>query len=107
MPVLIPLSTILGVTFAVAADTDVTERGVRWREAACLVGAVVTTVTGNVPIKAHAGCHMISTERRGARSASLKEWGRVNEVVGFTCRLWVLGPVCERALSAGRGQGWP
>jgi hypothetical protein len=34
--------------------------------------------------------------RRGARSASLKEWGRVKVMVGGTCRLSVAG-VCVRA----------
>src|SRR5918994_6389157 len=63
----------------------------------------ITTVGRSTPSKMHRW-RPTRCGRRGdpLRSASLKERGRVKEVVGWTCRLWLLGPVGERALSA-----WP
>jgi hypothetical protein len=46
---------------------------------------------------------ILSTEGPGARSASLKEWGRVKEVVGSTSRLRAVGPVWGARVAPGAG----
>ncbi len=55
MPVLMPLSGILSVTFAVTGDADGFERTARWGAVLCVLASVVTTVTGNVPINIATG----------------------------------------------------
>jgi hypothetical protein len=43
-----------------------------------------------------------------ARSASLKEWGRVKEMLGSVCRVAGVGGLCASVCRGrGRGQGWP
>ena len=55
MPVLMPLSGVLSVAFALTGDGDAFDRTVRWAAALFLLASVITTVTGNVPINIATG----------------------------------------------------
>jgi hypothetical protein len=55
MPVLMPLSGVLSVAFAVSARVEPFERTVRWAAALSGLASVLTTVACNVPINVATG----------------------------------------------------